>query len=164
MKKLITAISVLILSATALNAQSQQISELKEKLSRNMVELVYEYTIAGLEENVITGTAAIQDNCFKIEGAGLKILCDGESIWTLDFEGQEAYVEKAAPLDFTGLLEDAEFTEDGRISGTWSEPSSGAIINITLSEIKYKNKSGNTDMFRPSPETFQGDWIITDLR
>lgn len=162
MRKLVAAIAVLILSAGVLGAQTRQF--ITEKLSRHLVEFVYEYAIVGLEDEVVTGTAAIQDNCFKMEMGYLKVFCDGESIWTLDFNEQEAYIEKAYPLDLPTILELAQFNEDGTIDITWTDFESNNSANITLSEIKYKNKSGNMELFRPSPDSFEGDWIITDLR
>ena len=105
----------------------------------------------------------MQRDCFRIEGAGLLILCDAQSVWTLDLEGKEAYVEAAGPMDYLNYLLDASWEGDD-IIGSINEPASGSIISFRLSSISTSPISGDLSAFVPAPDVFTGDWIITDLR
>lgn len=162
MKRAIPAVLLsLVLSfcAVAQNVDTSIFSQFKG----NRVNLEYAYLIPGTPDIEVYGTAIVQRDCFRIEGAGLLILCDAQSVWTLDLEGKEAYVEAAGPMDYLNYLLDASWEGDD-IIGSINEPASGSIISFRLSSISMSPISGDLSAFVPAPDVFTGDWIITDLR
>ncbi|MGN1226086.1 MAG: outer membrane lipoprotein carrier protein LolA [Candidatus Cryptobacteroides sp.] len=162
MKKLVFAFMAL-LSFGALSAQEQP-SEMLSELRKYRLKVNYEYEITGLQDVKVVGTAIIQNNCFRLEGAGLLILCDSESIWTIDLAGKEAYVEEAGQMDYLDYLTDLNWEND-RLVGSVAVPN-GTILNFSLFDIEKSPVSGDLSLFVPSEDFFNdgGDWIITDLR
>lgn len=149
-----------------MSAWSQTASlSLLNDLRRYRLSFSYEYEISGVQDVIVQGFAVIQNDCFRMEGAGLLILCNAEDIWTIDLEGKEAYVETAGAMDYADYLMDLHW-EDDVLLGSVSEPSTGAIINFRLFDIKKSPASGDLSVFSPAADFFNdgGDWIITDLR
>ena len=166
MKAKLATIIPAILFCLCAHAQSDlaELKPLLQQFQNQRATLNYQYTIPGTVEITVQGTAIIQKNCFRMEGAGLMIMCDGDSIWTLDMEGKEAYVEKAGPMDYLQYLREAQWIDD-RIEGTIVEPASGTIMPFVIRDLKFSPISGDLSIFSPSEESFaSGDWIITDLR
>ena len=162
MKKLVFAFMAL-LSFGALSAQEKP-SDLLSDLRKYRLKVNYEYEITGLQDVKVVGSAIIQDNCFRMEGAGLLILCDSESICTIDLEGKEAYVEAAGQMDYLDYVTDLAWEND-RLIGTVAIPN-GTILNFSLFDIEKSPSSGDLSIFSPSEDFFNdgADWIITDLR
>lgn len=161
---LTTLITVLLsLTATAQTGDELLDSFLK-RAKGHRLSADYEYVIEGVTDVTVSGGVILQDNCFRMEGAGLMIFCDSENIWTLDLDGKEAYIEKAGPFDYMKYASGLTMDENGEISGTYGEPISGAIIPFTIKNIKVLPWSGDRSAFTPSSEILNGDWIITDLR
>ncbi len=154
----------LILMGTLLCAQDLKKS-LSDDIQKYRLSFNYEYVITGIQDVSVSGTAVVQKDCFRIEGAGLLILCDAENVWTLDLEGKEAYVESAGPMDYADYISDIQW-EGNDLVGTANEPTSGAIIDFRLYNIVKSPSSGDLSLFTPSSELFEdsSDWIITDLR
>ena len=162
MKKLVFSLLTLF-SGLFVSAQEASVDILAE-LQKYRLKLNYEYVITGLQEITVAGTAIIQKNCFRMEGAGLLILCDSESIWTIDMEGKEAYVEAAGPMDYMDYVTNLAW-EDNLLIGSVAIPN-GSIVNFTLFDIEKSPASGDLSIFSPSEDFFNdgADWIITDLR
>ncbi len=154
----------LMLIGTLLCAQDLKQS-LLDDIQKYRLSFNYEYVITGIQDVSVSGKAVVQKNCFRIEGAGLLILCDAENVWTLDLEGKEAYVESAGPMDYVDYISDIQW-EGNDLRGTATEPTSGAIIDFRLYDIAKGPTSGDLSLFTPSSELFEdsSDWIITDLR
>lgn len=166
MKKTLLAALAALAFSISIFAQTgdEEVDAIIQKIQKHRTILTYEYVISGVTEVKVNGTATIQGECFRMEGAGLLIMCDSQSIWTLDLNGKEAYVEKAGPMDYMKYLRQLEY-KDGKLEGSYVEPMSGAIIPFTISDIKYLPSSGDLKPFSPAEDTFaSGDWIITDLR
>lgn len=163
MKRLLISIAVALVSI-AVSAQDKQIEALLARAQGHRVTVDYEYVIAGMPDITVEGSAVIQDNCFRMEGAGLLILCDALNIWTLDLDGQEAYIEAAGKMDYMDYMSELTLEDNGWISGLYAEPISGNLIPFTIKNIQFLPPSGDMSVFCPDENTFNGDWIITDLR
>lgn len=162
MKKRMLLLLSAILSGLVSFAQGNY-SEILSEFQKNRVSFNYQYVIPGLEDIVVEGSAVIQKGCFRMEGAGLLILCDGTTVWTLDKESKEAYVEDAGEVDYLNYVSELSWDGDNLV-GSFVEPSSESIINFTLYDIEKSPVSGNLSIFAPAEDSFIGDWIITDLR
>ena len=160
---ILTALGIFALCLCAF-AQKGQIDDLLEKARRHRLTLDYEYVIQGMPDITVDGSAVVQGDCFRMEGAGIMILCDAVNIWTLDLDGKEAYVEAAGKMDYLDFVSDLELEDNGWLSGLYNEPLSGSMIPFTVKNIKFLPPSGDMSAFSPAEDTFSGDWIITDLR
>lgn len=138
-------------------------SEILDEFQKNRVSFKYQYVIPGLEDIVVNGSAVIQKECFRMEGTGLLVLCDGVNVWTLDVESKEAYVEYAGGVDFLDFVTSLAWEGDNLV-GSFVEPNSESIITFTLYDIEKAPVSGDLSIFMPAEDSFIGDWIITDLR
>ncbi len=164
MKKFFLALSLALMATFAAYADTA-VEAILTELNKYRLDFTYEYTITGVQDITVEGRALIQNGCFRIEGAGLLILCDSQNTWTLDLEGKEAYVESSGPMDYAQYLLSLEWEGD-QLKGTCTEPSSGAIIPFRIYDIKKSPASGDLSDFAPSTDLFNdgSDWIITDLR
>ena len=159
---LLTALAALI-SAVSF-AQSKQVEAFLAQAKGHRVSALYEYVIAGMPDITVEGSVIIQDDCFRMDGAGILILCDAVNIWTLDLEGKEAYIEAAGPMDYMKYLSEITLEDNGWLSGVYSEPISGNLIPFTIKDIQFLPPSGDMSAFSPDQDLFSGEWIITDLR
>ena len=145
-------------------AQNKQLDSFLAKAKGHRVTANYEYVVAGLPDAVVEGSAVIQDNCFRMDGAGILILCDAVNIWTLDLDGKEAYIEKAGPMDYMKYMSELTLEDNGWLSGLYNEPISGNLIPFTIKDIQFLPPSGDMSVFSLDEDLFSGEWIITDLR
>ncbi len=161
---LTTSLGAMIACLCAFAQIGDELAPLMQKLQNQRILLNYEYTVSGPADITIRGSAIIQKDCFRMEGAGLLIMCDGTSVWTLDLDGKEAYVEKAGSLDYMQYLRELTYVDD-HLDGTFVEPASGSIVPFVLRDLQFLPVSGDLSPFSPSEDCFAtGDWIITDLR
>lgn len=163
MKRIVLSI-VMALVPVVLGAQQKQIDAFLAQAQGHRVTVDYEYVIAGMPDITVEGSAVLQDNCFRMEGAGLLILCDAVNIWTLDLDGKEAYIEAAGKMDYMDFLTELTLEDNGWLSGLYNEPISGNLIPFTIKNIQFLPPSGDMSAFTPAEDTFSGDWVITDLR
>ncbi|MCR4909788.1 MAG: hypothetical protein K5909_00700 [Bacteroidales bacterium] len=145
-------------------AQTKQLEAFLAQAKGHRVTANYEYVIAGMPDITVEGSAIIQDNCFRMDGAGILILCDAVNIWTLDLDGKEAYIEAAGPMDYMKYLSELTLEDNGWLSGLYNEPISGNLIPFTIKDIQFLPPSGDMSAFSPDENLFSGEWIITDLR
>ena len=153
-----------LFAAFTLSAQQKELEAFLAQAQGHRVTVDYEYVIAGAPDITVEGSAVLQDNCFRMEGAGLLILCDAVNIWTLDLDGKEAYIETAGKMDYMDYLSELTLEDNGWLSGLYNEPLSGNLIPFTIKNIQFLPPSGDMTVFSPSEDTFTGDWVITDLR
>ena len=163
MKRILVTV-VFCLLGSALLAQQKQLDAFLAQAQGHRVTVDYEYVIAGMPDILVEGSAVLQDNCFRMEGAGLMILCDAVNIWTLDLDSKEAYIEKAGKMDYMDYLSELTLEDNGWLSGLYSEPLSGNLIPFTIKNIQFLPPSGDMSAFSPDENAFTGDWVITDLR
>ena len=153
-----------LFAAFTLSAQQKELEAFLAQAQGHRVTVDYEYVIAGVPDITVEGSAVLQDNCFRMEGAGLLILCDAVNIWTLDLDGKEAYIEAAGKMDYMDYLSELTLEDNGWLSGLYNEPLSGNLIPFTIKNIQFLPPSGDMSVFGPDEDTFTGDWVITDLR
>lgn len=83
----------LLLSIPAM-AQPSLLDDMAGQLRNNAAVMQYDYTLSlsGVK-TVGTGTLIAQDNVYSMDGNGLKIKCDGTSVYVMDSEAKEVVVE-----------------------------------------------------------------------
>ncbi len=65
-------------------------------LGRSHVSFDYKYVMKDGNVNMRGGgSLTVQESCYFIEGDGLKIWCDGSSVWTYDVMEEEVVIESA---------------------------------------------------------------------
>ena len=163
MKRLILYVALALLSVASF-AQDKQLEAFLAQAKGHRVAVDYEYVIAGVPDVTVEGSAIVQDNCFRMEGAGLLILCDAVNIWTLVLDDKEAYIEYAGEMDYMNYLSELTLEDNGWLSGMYAEPISGNLIPFTIKNIQFLPPSGDMSAFSPAEDAFNGDWVITDLR
>ncbi|MCD8313196.1 MAG: outer membrane lipoprotein carrier protein LolA [Bacteroidales bacterium] len=70
------------------------VKDFTQKLTTSNVSFDYKYEMKS-EKLTVSGSGSIemQGGCYRIEGDGMKIWCDGSSVWTLDEAANEAVIE-----------------------------------------------------------------------
>ena len=95
MMKRLTALSVALLSVW--QVLSAQVSDVYAAFVGNISDarLCFSYSFTGGFETKVTGKgeATVQDDCFLLDGNGLRIYCDGKTASTLDPAAKEVIIE-----------------------------------------------------------------------
>ena len=180
------------LASVRLDAQRTPIDNMYAVFSDACVVMECDYSIT-MSENRITGKAVlqVQDGMYTVEGNGLEICCDGESLWTSDLSACESYIEPASPILFSEMesrfavadventdkgwlyelrCEDADMVKkavlllssDGVILDGRFELADGNVVDVKVDSMKSEEKKSVTS-FRPQIE-FGPEWVVTDLR
>ena len=81
-------------------AFAQDISALKQlcaKMTENSATLNYSYTlsVSGVK-TVGEGVLYVQDQSYVMQGNGLKIYCNGSTVWVVDEAGKEVIIESVS--------------------------------------------------------------------
>lgn len=141
MKSILTIVLALALGSPSLS----EISDVVKSGSR----LTTSYALAYSEDGVqvlLNGKALVQGECYRIEGNGVEIYCDGKAVWIVDRKAKEVYVESPASLqDFVA----------SRIS---------SIRDFNLSDTKTAPALDNPGEFTFSTDSLGPEWVVTDLR
>lgn len=87
---ILTSTLALSCGLSAIAQQSDAYSSFVAKAASSRAEFTYSFVAGALKG---AGKAVVQDDCFLVEGNGLKIVCDGKKLWTIDAEAREAVVE-----------------------------------------------------------------------
>ena len=96
MKKFYIVIMLLLSYAGAVSAQMRNpLGELYSSFSSSCVVLECAYTV-NMSQTRISGTAVVkvQDEAYQMVGNGLEVLCDGETVWTMDPVAKEVIIEE----------------------------------------------------------------------
>ena len=143
MKKFLTAILALALTAAAAAQNLPDVAGILGRLESNRVTSAYRIVVGTDAPVIYEGTATAQGNCFRISGNGLEIYCDGSTLTVADPAAMEAYVEDASSLE------------------EYIKSNIGGVTEFKLSGTSYGPKSDDK-----APFVFEGgpDWIVTDLR
>lgn len=174
MKRIITA--VLALSLT-LSLQAQGIKMLdKVKDSRAAFHYTYSLSRGGGEFTSVTdGDVTVEDNCYVMDGLGIKVTSNGEIRLSVDPDAREAVVEKVEKEDI--------FTNPALFIGSYknyldritvnSSDKTSMDVTLTLDEdtkarfvltgIKFSPKEGKSD-FTVDVKSLPEDYLVTDLR
>ncbi len=95
------AVAVVIFAGGSFAVAAQEVSgdavlSLATDLGRSHVSFDYKYVMKGSNISLRGGgSLTVQEVCYFIEGDGLKIWCDGSSVWTLDVMEEEVVIESA---------------------------------------------------------------------
>lgn len=169
MKKALILIALVLAGQLAWG--QDRISVIRQKLETGRATLSYKYTVNGKVPVGGSGTLIAQGDCYIIEGNGLKIVCDGESQWTIDPEAKEVYIEPSegagaflahpeAILDNSSNLK----VGDTEISGIYNSPDSDAKISFRLWNIKFAAPGKDLTEFVYDADSLDSSWVVTDLR
>ena len=158
----------------SLHAQQSHTDALRTVLSENCVRMEAEYQIV-MSQTRIKGHASIevQGEAYIMKTEGLDVYCDGETVWTIDDDSKEVYIESVSESGQLGLDNallalldsdsvDCSFSKDGTLQAMSVSLPDGTSVSADVLSFETGNKKSVTS-FRPQYE-FGSDWIVTDLR
>ena len=174
MKRVLTAAVTLFLT---LGLQAQGIKMLdKVKDSRATFHYTYSLSRAGGDFTPVTdGDVMVEDNCYIMNGLGIKVTSNGEIRLSIDPEAKEAVVEKVEKEDiFTNpaLFIGSYKNYLDRITVNSSDKTSMDVTlmldddtkaRFILTDIIFVPKEGKSD-FTVDVKSLPEDYIVTDLR
>lgn len=166
---------MLVVHAVSLHAQQDTVvSSLRATLAENCVQMQAKYQIT-MSQTRITGEAVIeiQGDAYVMKTEGITVYCDGQSIWNVDEDSKEVYIESVGTsgnVYSDNLLlslinsDSVEFTfnEDGVLSHMQARLPDSTSVSAEVLSFEAGNKKTVT-LFRPQSE-FGTDWVVTDLR
>ncbi len=129
------------------------------------ITLDVDFSVELSESADMTGNAVVsfQGKAFIMSGNGVEAYCDGTTIWTLDLEAKEVYIESVTP-ETESYMKDLKprltALEKGS-SASFLSPE-GQKVNIRVNSVK-KTAGKDISSFRPVRD-FDSSWVITDLR
>ena len=174
MKRLFIAVLALSL---ALSLQAQGIRMLdRVKDSRASFHYTYSLSRAGADFTPVTdGEVTVEDNCYVMEGLGLKVTSDGETRLSIDPEAREAVVEKVEKEDmftnpalfiasYRNYLDRIKVNSSGKdsmdVTLTLGDDTKARFV---LTGIRISPKEGKSD-FTVDVKSLPEDYLVTDLR
>lgn len=166
---------MLVVHAVSLHAQQDSyLHALRAALAEKCVQIEAEYQIS-VSQTRITGEAAIdvQGDAYVMKTEGMTVYCDGQTIWTVDEESKEVYIE---PVGTSGNMysdnvllslinsDSVEFffKDNGVLSHMKARLPDSTSVSAEVLSFATDNKKSVT-FFQPQSE-FGTDWIVTDLR
>ncbi len=77
-------------------AQSDPVGNFATQVAESRVTFDYSYVMKNPKLSIHgSGGVIAQDNCYYLEGNGLKVWSDGSSVWTMDVDAGEVVIEPA---------------------------------------------------------------------
>lgn len=161
---------VLTFTLVVLTLAAQDRAELlRQRLESGRVSFDYSLTVEGKVPVKQSGSVVIDGDCYCIKGNGVEIRCDGTTLWTVDNEAREVYIENfggvrefladpAAYLDKVSDLKVGATTA----SGVYSDASGSVKFN--LSSIRSSESGSDGAIFSFDTSALGADWVVTDLR
>lgn len=144
LKKLTSFLAGLLLTAAA-GAQQAQISEILARLQTDRIEFRFSCVFTRDTPVQLSGTLLLQGGCYRAEGQGMQIYCDGSTRWTVDPAAKEVYVEEPEGMEELFTLRDA-------------------LSDIRISDLRFRPLSEDLSVFRFDTAALGPDWVVTDLR
>ena len=124
----------------------KQIEQVAQRLAEGQrVSLGYSCTVDGYAPVELNGSLLLQGNCYRAEGNGVEIYCDGSTRWTVDRDEKEVYIESS-----DGIREVVQYKE--------------SLKTLVLSDLKYFPGSEDLSPFTFDTASLDSSWVITDLR
>lgn len=148
MTRTIAIIAAMLLGALQIHAQDpmSRAEQILSRLDSCMVSLSYTCTVdSGSVPIEIEGKLTAQQDCYRAEGNGLVIICDGPTRWTVDPQAKEVYIEDAGGIREVLLYSDR-------------------LVRLEISDVDYMPLSADTSMFSLDCSSLGDEWVITDLR
>lgn len=160
-----------------LSLQAQGIKMLdKVKDSRASFHYTYSLSRGGGDFTPVTdGDVTVEDNCYVMDGLGIKVTSNGEVRLSVDAEAKEAVVEKVEKEDIVtnpALFIGSYKNYLDRITVNSSDKNSMDVTltldddtraRFVLTGIKFSPKEGKSD-FTVDVKSLPQDYLVTDLR
>jgi len=143
MKKVFITLSTLLLTLSSAFAQAEDLAKLQEIIRENKVSADYSFVYGGKLK--CNGFIIIQDPCYKAEGNGIEVYCDGDNRWTVDRVAKEVYIEKTSgPEDYLQYLSE--------------------ITDLKLGNVKKEPRDETAEFYKFDEKNLDSSWVVTDLR
>ncbi len=124
----------------------KQMAQIARRLSDGQrVSLSYSCTVDGPAPMQLSGRLLLQGECYRAEGNGLEICCNGSTRWTVDREDKEVYIESSG-----GIREVLQYKE--------------SLKTLALNDLQYLPGSDDLSPFSFDVSALDSSWVITDLR
>ena len=168
----------LALLATCVGAWAQTRIPLLEKVPGHRVRCQYTYSVSkdgGAFSEVTKGGLEVEDNAFRLDALGLRIISDGATRWTLDDEAREAVVEAVEKEDvsanpallishYTDYAKDLVVNTSGKdFLDVTLELDSTTRARFFLQNIVFEEPKVKSD-FSFEEKSLPKDYLVTDLR
>ena len=166
----------LALLATCAGALAQTHIPLLDKVPGHRVQCRYTYSVSknGTDFSEVTGgNLEVEDNAFRLDALGLRIVSDGTTRWTLDEQAQEAVVETVQKEDITAnpaLLIGHYAEYDLVVNASGKDFLDVTLVldestraRFFLQDIVFKDRQGKSD-FSMDEKSLPKDYLLTDLR
>ena len=168
MKK--TFILVLALALTALSLAAQdRVEQLRQRLTSGRVSFDYILTVDGKVPVKQSGNAVIDGDRYCIKGNGVEIHCDGTTLWTVDTQALEVYIENSGSVreflaDPAAYLDKISGLKVGETTASGVYTDAGNSVKFNLSSIRSSESGGDGAIFKFDTSALGEEWVITDLR
>ncbi len=124
-----------------------------------------DYSFEVSESAKVSGSAivTVQGDAYHMSGNGIEAWCDGVSIWMLDNEAKEVYIESADSASESYMRNPSQALKNlkGKSEGTYTLDD-GRKVHIKVNSIKKSDRK-DVSSFRPT-QNFDSSWVVTDLR
>ena len=164
--------------AACTGALAQSKIPLLDRVPGHRVQCSYTYSLSkegGPFNEVTAGQLEVEDNAFRLDALGLRIISDGTTRWTLDDEAREAVVETVQREDIVtnpALLigHYADFAKDIVVNASGKDFLDVTLVmddtnraRFFLKDIVFGDRKGNSD-FSMNEQSLPKDYLLTDLR
>ena len=174
MRRIVTVLAALSL---ALGLQAQGIKML-DKVRDNRASFHYTYSLSrggGDFTPVTDGDVTVEDNCYVMDGRGIKVTSNGETRLSIDPEAREAVIETVEKEDmftnpalfiasYRNYLDRIKVNSSGKDSmDVTLTLDDDTLARFVLTGIKITPKEGKSD-FTVDVTSLPEDYLVTDLR
>ena len=164
------------LLATCIGALAQTRIPLLDKVPGHRVQCRYTYSVSkngAAFSEVTKGNLEVEDNAFRLDALGLKIISDGTTRWTLDEDAREAVVEAVQKEEITAnpaLLVGHYADYDLVVKASGKDFLDVTLVldestraRFFLQDIVFGERQGKSD-FSMDEKSLPKDFLLTDLR
>ena len=173
MKRFLLSMALL---AACTGALAQTRIPLLDKVPGHRVQCRYIYSVSknGAAFSEVTGgNLEVEDNAFRLDALGLKIISDGATRWTLDEDACEAVVEAVQKEDITAnpaLLIGHYAEYDLVVNASGKDFLDVTLVldestraRFFLQDIVFGERQGKSD-FSMDEKSLPKNYLLTDLR
>ena len=154
-------------------AQYEKFDELAQHITQgDRISLEFSIGFEGNQNSIAEGNLTLQGICYCAMANGMRIIGDGKTQWTIDYKGQEIYIEQGGQM--SSLLSNPKVirkslsslnSTDNSISGIFTTGKNGNTrLSFHLKDIRYSEISDNSGEFSVDCSEYPEPWVITDLR
>ena len=173
MKRYLLSMALL---ATCIGTLAQTRIPLLDKVPGHRVQCSYTYSVSkngGAFSEVTKGNLEVEDNAFRLDALGLRIVSDGTTRWTLDEDAREAVVEAVQKEDITAnpaLLIGHYADSDLVVNASGKDFLDVTLVldestraRFFLQDIVFEERQGKSD-FSMDEKSLPDNYLLTDLR